>query len=148
MFVFAICHSLSFPLSNLCQFVAPYSKSWYLALKFSWFRYLLLFFNVFRCPFYLMFSGWSRTLEASGTEVFVTIVNGCLDFVTESCVSSVAGFQDLISGIAVNDNDQAADMTFTIISHVLVWYRNDCGTDYGTETVLYIWHNIFSVPNL
>ena len=68
----------------------------------------------------------------------MTIVNGCLDFVTESWVSSVAGFQDLISGIAVNDNDQAADMTFTIISHVLVWYRNDCGTDYGTETVLYI----------
>ena len=71
-------------------------------------------------------------------EVFVTIVNECLDFVTESCVSNVAGFQDLISGIAVNDHDQAADMTFTIISHVLVWYRNGCGTHYGTEAVLYI----------
>ena len=71
-------------------------------------------------------------------EVFVTIVNGCLAFVTEICVSNVAGFQDLISGIAVNDHDQAADMTFTIISHVLVWYRNGCGTHYGTETVLYI----------
>ena len=53
-------------------------------------------------------------------EVFVTIVNCCLAFVTEICVSNVAGFQDLISGIAVIDHDQAADMTFTIISHVLV----------------------------
>ena len=40
-------------------------------------------------------------------EVFVTIVNGCLAFVTESCVLNVAGFQDLISGSAVNDHDQA-----------------------------------------
>ena len=71
-------------------------------------------------------------------EVFVTVVNGCLAFVTESCVSNVAGFQDLISGIAVNDHDQAVDMTFSIISHVLVWYRNGCGTHYGTEAVLYI----------
>ena len=67
-------------------------------------------------------------------EVFVTIVNGCSAFVTESFVSNVAGFQDL----AVNDRDQAADMTFTIISHVLVWCRNGCGTHYETEAVLYI----------
>ena len=39
-------------------------------------------------------------------------------------------------------------MTFTIISHVLVWYRNGCGTHCGTEAALYIWHNIFSAPNL
>ena len=71
-------------------------------------------------------------------EVFVTVVNGCLAFVTESCVSNVAGFQDLISGIAVNDHDQAADMTFSIISHVLVWYRNGCRAHYGTGAVLYI----------
>ena len=71
-------------------------------------------------------------------EVFVTIVNGCLNFVTESCVSNVAGFQDLKSGIAVNDHDQAADMTLSIISHVLVWYRNGCGTHYVAEAVLYI----------
>ena len=38
-------------------------------------------------------------------ETFVTIVNGCFAFVTESCVSNVAGFQD-------HDHDQAADMTF------------------------------------
>ena len=78
------------------------------------------------------------SLEASGMEVFVTIVNGCPAFVTESFVSNVAGFQDLISDIAVNDRDQAADMTFNIISHVLVWYRNGCGIHYETETVLYI----------
>ena len=95
-----------------------------------------------------MFSGWSRTLEASGMEVFVTIVNGCLAFVTESCVLNVAGFQDLISGSAVNDHDQATDMTFTIISQVLVCYRNGCGTRYGTEAVLYVWRNIFSAHNL
>ena len=71
-------------------------------------------------------------------EVFVTIVNGCLAFVTESCVLNVAGFQDLISGSAVNDHDQATDMTFTIISQVLVCYRNGCGTRYGTEAVLYV----------
>ena len=71
-------------------------------------------------------------------EVFVTIVNGCLDFAIESCVLNVAGFQDPISGIAANYHDQAAEMTFTIISHVLVWYKNGCGTHYRTETVLYI----------
>ena len=68
-------------------------------------------------------------------EVFVTIVNDCLAFVTESYVYNVAGFQDLIPGIAVIDCDQAADMTFTIASHVLIWYRNGCGTNCGTYPV-------------
>ena len=68
-------------------------------------------------------------------EVFVTTVNDCLAFVTESYVYNVAGFQDLIPGIAVIDCDQAADMTFTIASHVLIWYRNGCGTNCGTYPV-------------
>ena len=68
-------------------------------------------------------------------EVFVTIVNDCLAFVTESYVYNVAGFQDLIPGIVVIDCDQAAGMTFTIVSHVLVWYRNGCGTNCGTYPV-------------
>ena len=63
-------------------------------------------------------------------EVFVIIVNSCLAFITESCVLNIKGFEDLISGIAVNDHDQAADMIFTIILHILVWYRNGCGTHF------------------
>ena len=65
----------------------------------------------------------------------MTTVNDCLAFVTESYVYNVAGFQDLIPGIAVIDCDQAADMTFTIASHVLIWYRNGCGTNCGTYPV-------------
>ena len=71
-------------------------------------------------------------------QVSLVIFNCILAFVTEGCVLNVAGFKDLISGIAVNDHDQAADMIFTIILHILVWYRNGCGTHFGTEAVLYI----------
>ena len=71
-------------------------------------------------------------------EALVAIINGCLTFVTENCLLNVAGVQDLVSDIAVNDLDQAADMSFSIISHGLVWYRNVCGTHHGTGTVLYI----------
>ena len=68
----------------------------------------------------------------------VVIVNSCLAFVTESCVLNIAGFKNLISGIAVNEHDQAADMIFTIVLHILVWYRNGCGTHFGVEAVLCI----------
>ena len=71
-------------------------------------------------------------------QVSLVIFNCILAFVTEDCNLNVAGFKDLISGIAVNDHDQAADMIFTIILHILVWYRNGCGTHFGTEAVLYI----------
>ena len=65
----------------------------------------------------------------------MTIVNDRLVFVAESYVYNAAGFQDLMPGIAVIDCHQAADMTFTIVSHVLVWYRNGCGTNCGTYPV-------------
>ena len=71
-------------------------------------------------------------------QISLVTFNCILAFVTEVCVLNVAGFKDLISGIAVNDHDQAADMIFTIILHILVWYRNGCGTHFGTEVVLYI----------
>ena len=69
-------------------------------------------------------------------EIFVTIVNGCLAFVTESCVSNVAGFQDLISGIAVNDHDQAADMTFFPLLHKF-WFGIEMVVAHIMERRLY-----------